>query len=38
VTEHPQPGSRVIAREVLVNVPSDAPPGRRTFYVTLGAK
>jgi hypothetical protein len=34
VTEHPGPG-RVIARAVFVDVPSDAPPARRTFYVTL---
>jgi hypothetical protein len=36
VTEHPPPGSRVLVREELVNVPADAPPGRRTFFVTLG--
>jgi hypothetical protein len=35
VTEHPTPGTRVIAREVVVNVPADAPPGQRTFFVTL---
>jgi hypothetical protein len=36
VTVHPPPGIRVIAREVVVNAPADAPPNRRTFYVTLG--
>jgi hypothetical protein len=34
VTEHPGPG-RVIARALLVNVPSDGPPARRVFHVTL---
>jgi hypothetical protein len=35
VTEHPAPGAPIFTREVLVNVPADAPPSRRTFFVTL---
>jgi hypothetical protein len=35
VTEHPVAGDPVFAREVLVNVPANGPPSRRTFYVTL---
>jgi hypothetical protein len=36
VTSRPPPGGvRVIAHEVVENVPADAPPGRRTVYVTL---
>jgi hypothetical protein len=38
VTEHPARGARVFAREVLVNVPADAPPSRRTFFVTLAPR
>jgi hypothetical protein len=35
VTEHPSAGARLIAREEVVNAPLGAPPGRRTFFVTL---
>jgi hypothetical protein len=38
VTEHPSPGSRVVVREAVVNAPIDAPPGRRTFFVTLAPR
>ena len=35
VTEHPRRGARVLAREVLVDVPAEAAPSRRVFYVVL---
>jgi hypothetical protein len=38
VTEHPTPGAPVFARQLLVNVPADGPPSRRTFYVTLAPR
>jgi hypothetical protein len=34
----PRPGERLVSRVTFVNVPSDAPPGRRTYYVTLARR